>query len=280
LRAGIGLGASIPMLGLSTYAYGKTEPHWIEITHHDVFLPHLPQEFEGFRIAQISDLHCDEANLPIDLVAACELTTDQNADVIVFTGDFVSHVDPDQTPKLLAPLLEKLHAKEGVFGVMGNHDYWGNRVDVIRSTLQNSPMKELQNEVHIFQRGKAKLYLAGHDDFFYAPPHLQNLADQIPPQSAAILLGHEPDLLIEISKLNAYGLMLAGHSHGGQICLPFGKPLHLPNGGKQFPRGWYSLNSMQLYTNRGLGTIGPPIRIASRPEISVFTLRYTPNEQK
>jgi len=276
LRASV----SIPILGVGTYAYGSYEPSWIEITQHDVFLPHLPKAFDGFRIAHISDLHCDEAKLSIDLGAACELTTAQNADIIVVTGDFSSYVKPDVTPKILLPLLNKLHAKEGVFGVMGNHDYWGNRIDVLRDIFSKSPLKELKNEVHIFQRGDDKLHLAGHDDFFYTFPNKRALAAQIPPESAAILLGHEPDYFSDIWNFGKYGLMLSGHSHGGQICLPFGRPIHLPVGAQNFPRGLYKYKGMQLYTNRGLGTIGPPIRVASRPEISVYTLRFSPDEQK
>ncbi len=279
-KKGFRASVSLPVLGVGTFAYGSFEPSWIEITQHDVFLPHLPKAFDGFRIAQISDLHCDEAKLAIDLGAACELTTAQNADIIVVTGDFSSYVKPNKTPKILLPLLNKLHAKEGVFGIMGNHDYWGNRADVLRATFKKSPLRELKNEVHIFERGNDKLHLAGHDDFFYTFPSTKTLSDKIPPQSAAILLGHEPDFFSRIAKLKKYGLMLSGHSHGGQVCLPFGCPIHLPVGAQNFPRGWYELNGMQLYTNRGLGTIGPPIRVASRPEISIFTLRVRPEEQK
>ena len=273
-RTALGTTLAAPILGAGGLAYAREiEADWIEITRHDVPIPHLPRVFDGFTLTQISDLHCDEAALNIDLAAACELASAQNSDVLVVTGDFSSYVTPEKTPRKLLPLLQKLRAREGVFGVMGNHDYWGEKPEILRATFQKSPLRELRNELHIFERDGQKLYLGGHDDFLYTYPPLSKLSDQIPPGSAAILLGHEPDLLNDVSDLEKYALFLAGHSHGGQICWPTGRPVKLPYGAQTYSRGWYQRKNTRLYVNRGLGTVGFPMRFAARPEISVFTLR-------
>ena len=136
-----------------------------------------------------------------------------------------------------------------------------------------TPVQTLINQTHVWERNGARLHLAGYDDFWAGAPDFDGVAAQIPAREAAIALGHEPDFAIEVAALDKFGLMLSGHSHGGQIALPGGIPIHVPTYAHKFPRGWYDVNGMRLYTNRGLGTVGVPLRFCSRPEISVFTLR-------
>ena len=249
------------------------EPDWIEITDHIVKLPHLPAAFDGFRLAQISDIHIEGGDMNTELPAICELVSAQKADAIVITGDYVTTptaADPDALARGLAPL----RALAGVFGIMGNHDYWsGPSTSLVEAILEPTPVRVLKNQIHVWEKNGARLHLAGFDDFWSGEHDFNGMAAQIPNGEAAIALGHEPDFAIEVAATRKFGLMLSGHSHGGQIALPGGIPLHVPQYANKFPRGWYDVNGMRLYTNRGLGTVGIPMRFCARPEISVFTLR-------
>ena len=269
-NASWGVGGAI--VGGGIWAH-YVEPDWIEVTQHTVKLPHLPREFDGFRIAQISDIHLEDGAMIADLPHICRLVTNQNADAIVITGDFVT-TPIEANPSDLARGLAPLKAPHGVWGIMGNHDYWsGPSAKIVEAMLAPTPVKTLINQTQVWERNGARLHLAGYDDFWAGAPDFQGVAARIPANEAAIALGHEPDFAIEVAALNKFGLMLSGHSHGGQIALPGGIPIHVPRYANKFPRGWYDVNGMRLYTNRGLGTVGLPMRFCSRPEISVFTLR-------
>ena len=265
------LGGCSAIFGSGAWArYG--EPDWIEVTQHAVKLPGLPAAFDGFRLAQISDIHLEDGDMSNDLPRICELVSAQNADAIVVTGDYVTvptNANPDDLTRGLAPL----SAPMGVFGILGNHDGWsGPDVRMVQQTLERTPVRLLVNQTHVWERNGARLHLAGFDDFWSGTRDFDGMASQIPLREAAIALGHEPDFAIEVAATRKFGLMLSGHSHGGQIA-PFGRPIIVPDYARKFPRGWYEVNGMRLYTNRGLGTVGIPMRWGARPEISVFTLR-------
>ena len=248
------------------------EPGWVEVTNHTIKIPHLPLAFDGFRIAQISDIHIEGGSMGADLPSICRMVNDQNADAIVVTGDYVT-TPTDANPDVLARGLASLSAPMGVWGIMGNHDYWsGPSTDIVQEILAATPVQTLINQTHVWEKNGARLHLAGFDDFWGGTRKFDEMAAQIPDGEAAIALGHEPDFAIEVAATRKFGLMLSGHSHGGQIALPGGIPIHVPTYANKFPRGAYNVDGMRLYTNRGLGTVGIPMRFCSRPEISVFTL--------
>lgn len=274
LRAGMGLGIGAGVFGLGTATYAsQIEPNWVEVTLHEIPLPHLSAAFDGFKIAQISDIHLENGRMTEDFPAICDLVAAQNPEAVVITGDFVSTFSR-ALQKPLAQGLKRLNAPGALFGVMGNHDVLGgnHRRKINKSALEESGGRELCNAVHSFERDGQKLHLAGVDDLWLGNPDIAKVAAQIPDGEAAILLGHEPDFAAQISRLEKFGLMLSGHSHGGQIAVP-GMKLRLPPYATQFPRGLYRTGQMWHYTNRGLGTVGIPVRFFARPEISVFTLR-------
>ncbi len=265
-------GATGAIVGAGVWSR-TVEPDWVEVTQHTVKLPNLPPQFDGFRIAQISDIHIEGGDMGADLPAICALVSAQNADAIVITGDYVT-TPTEADPDALARGLEALSAPMGVWGIMGNHDYWsGPSTQIVENILARTPVQVLINQTHVWEKGGAKLHLAGFDDFWAGTRDFDGMAAQIPNGAAAIALGHEPDFAIEVAATRKFGLMLCGHSHGGQIALPGGIPIHVPQYANKFPRGWYDVNGMRLYTNRGLGTVGIPMRFCARPEISVFTLR-------
>lgn len=273
LRAGvrgfIGLGA----LTSGSIAWARFyEPEWLQTTFHDVRLPYLPSAFDGFRMAQISDLHIDGDPDDANLVEVARYVSSLKVDAIVITGDFISHWNNTIETNLKRGLSE-LKAREGVFGVLGNHDYWADEPHLVRGALRETNVTELTNDFHLFERASQRLYLCGLDDLWSGTPDIAGLAARVPPNSAAMVLGHEPDFADEISATGKFGLMLSGHSHGGQVAMPFFGPIHLPPHARKYPCGRYEVNGMTLYTNRGLGTVGLRLRFCARPEVSVFTLR-------
>jgi predicted MPP superfamily phosphohydrolase len=279
---------SIGFVGLSLVggAWGyAAEPHMAEVTRFDVALPHLPAAFDGFQIVHISDIHIDYGQTSQIINKFCHSIAELNADAVLITGDFFTVTPTAASTQHLIEALKPLRAKEGIWGIVGNHDVDSDndeqRGKNARKAIRDAGVRLLDNEVHIFRRGDAELYLAGVDDLLLGSPDVKGVSAQIPPKSAAIFMGHEPDFAPEIARLGKFGLMLSGHSHGGQVCMPLIGPLVLPFGGKKYPRGWYDFGDptdekssiMRLYTNRGLGTVGPRVRLLCRPEITVLTLK-------
>lgn len=267
LKSGALLAAAAGLLVWGRYV----EPHWIEVTEFDLRLPHLPPEFDGYRIAHASDIHIESGRMAVDWPGIAALITHQNVDLICLTGDYVTFAGNWQARRLVEGFL-RLHASDGVYAIMGNHDHWG-RYGQSRDALHRAGVIELNNEVRVVRRGQVELYLSGVGDLWVGNGDLAQIAARIPDEAASIILVHEPDFAGAVSRAGKFGLQLSGHAHGGQVALPFLGPILTPPYGRKYPRGLYQVGSMFLYTNRGLGTFGPSFRICSRPEITVFTLR-------
>lgn len=258
-------------VGASAYAF-EVEPNWIEIAQRKLTLPRLDPAFDGYRIAQFSDIHMGTWMTQSRLESIVTLIHDQKPDLIVFTGDFVTHGRIDPLADALIPPLRSLKAPDGVLTILGNHDHWTDP-DGVREMIHDSGMIDLNNRVRVLERGSAKLTLAGVDDFWERQSDLEGVLRQIPNEGAAILLAHEPDFADLSAASGRFDLQLSGHSHGGQVILPFiGAPI-LPRYAQKYPNGLYQVNGMMQYTNRGVGMIEPAVRFNCRPEISLFTLR-------
>ncbi len=269
-------------LGAGTYYYARNiEPGWIDITHQQMRLPHLASAFHGYRLVQISDLHADQAFMTTQrLVDIVRAVNQLQADLIVITGDFVTNYLPGLEDSLAK--LGQLHARDGVLGVLGNHDHPAGE-EWIRGCLRLGHVQELSNKVQTIQRGEQMLHIIGMDDLWPtnegtpAPvashrPLLSQLTSSIPEQGAAILLVHEPDFADIAASNQRIDLQLSGHSHGGQVCIPFHGPVFTPPLSHKYPSGLYHIENMQLYTNRGLGVLDKPVRFDCRPEIAVMDL--------
>ena len=254
------------------YVYGKKiEPNWIEIVPIELAIPHLEQAFDNFKIVQISDLHASRFMPPQRLDKIITLVNQQHPDAIAITGDIITegyHFDAEQ----LTLKLSQLKSKSLTIAVLGNHDHWWENLAKLKQILAKSKIKLLHNQVCIIERGSKKLAFAGLDDPYWGKADLPKTIAQLPDQVAALLLVHEPDYIEESAKTHKFALQLSGHSHGGQIRIPFLQPLVLPYKGKKYFAGLYRVEDTLSYTNRGLGMTGLPFRFGSRPEITVFTL--------
>jgi predicted MPP superfamily phosphohydrolase len=233
----------------------------------------LPQAFDGFRLLQISDLHADIWTTAREWDILAAKIEKEGADAIAITGDFVTRHAEEYLAKL-PPFLQKLSAPEGVFAVLGNHDHYADP-EKVRRTLADCGVRELRNEAHLLRRGESRLPLAGVDDVLYGKQRLDLVLDQLPPNLPAILLAHEPDYADLVAGKGKISLQLSGHSHGGQVRVPFFGPLPpmLPYMGRKYVEGRYRVGEMTLYVNRGIGMVNLPVRFCCRPEITVFTLR-------
>ena len=155
---------------------------------------------------------------------------------------------------------------------MGNHDYMTD-VDLVRRCLKESEVPELRNDVRTLWRGDAALHIAGVDDVMEGRSRLDLVLQKLPEEGAAVLLAHEPDFADVSAAAGRFDLQLSGHSHGGQVRMPFWGPVFLPPHSQRYSAGLYEVGSMLQYTNRGLGFVDARLRFLCRPEITVLTLR-------
>lgn len=257
---------------ISALLYAKfVEPNWIDINSMELTLPHLADEFNGYRIVQISDIHTDQSTTEKRLTHIFSLVNQQKPDLVAMTGDFITGGSERFIPKFEATL-NQIQAKDKIVAVLGNHDYWTDPQPISQALTQNGILN-LGNEVYTLQRGNSKLHIAGVDDILMGKQRLDLVLSKLTDNSAAILLAHEPDYADTSAATKRFDLELSGHSHAGQIRLPFFKPPILPELGQKYYSGLYRVGEMIQYTNRGIGTTGLHLRFGSRPEITVFTLK-------
>jgi predicted MPP superfamily phosphohydrolase len=249
----------------------EVEPDWLDVHHVQLALPRLQAAFVGLRLVQISDIHFDSSYMTRSrLDNIVRVVNQQRPDVVAITGDFVTFA-PQSFASDLAAALGKLAPSLVTVAVLGNHDHWTNAA-VVRRILHKSGIVELSNTVHTLQRKNSLLHLAGLDDAWARKAHIASVMQQLPEKGAAILLAHEPDFADKYAQTRRFDLQLSGHSHGGQVRLPFGGPLRLPAYGQKYHSGRYKVDEMIVYTNRGVGMVRPYVRFNCRPEITVFTL--------
>ncbi len=259
------------LLGAGGYVYtNRVEPGWFDVTQISLTLPRLAPDFDGYRIVHISDIHLDIWTPRDRLTQAVELINRQAPDLVAITGDFVTYL-PGYFAADLAAVLSALAPRQATLAVLGNHDHWTDAATV-RRVIAQSGIVELRNAVYTLRRGEAMLHIAGVDDVWERQDRLDLVLAQLPAEGAAILLAHEPDYADVSTAAGRFDLQLSGHSHGGQVILPFRGPLVLPDHARQYPVGRYQVGEMVQYTNRGLGMISPHVRFNCRPEITVFTL--------
>ncbi|MEO8285521.1 MAG: metallophosphoesterase [Chloroflexota bacterium] len=261
-------GATIAAAGGLGYTT-NVEPYWIDLQPVSLTLPRLQSPFHAYRVAQISDLHLGDWLKRSQLEQVVSLVNGQKPDLIAMTGDFVSSLTPTIVSDLVE-VLSRLKAPDGVVAVLGNHDYWTD-ASVIRQVIKESNIVNISNDVYTLRRNGAEFHIAGVDDIWEKQDRLDSVMSKLPAQGAALLLAHEPDFADTSAATGRFDLQLSGHSHGGQVVMPFAGPLRLPPYGLKYPSGLYQIGNMLQYTNRGIGMIRPHVRFNCRPEVTLFT---------
>ncbi len=266
------VGSGVATLGAYGYS-SRLETQWLQIERVTVPLKHLGSALDGFKVVHMSDFHL-YPHTQIELVErAVGAANRLRPDLIALTGDYVTgdRSSNSETIFELAPVLTKLNAKYGVFTVLGNHEYSTNE-KVVLSGLKESGLTVLKNNGLALSVGQQMLYLAGLDDAWKGNPDLSKALEKRPGSVPTILLVHEPDFADTFSADGTVSLQLSGHSHGGQIRLPGIGALALPRHGRKYDQGLYRVKDMWVYTTRGIGVIGVPLRFNCRPEITEITL--------
>jgi uncharacterized protein len=267
--------------GLAIYS-GEIARHAIEITHPEIRLHDLPAAFDGFRIAQLSDIHLDQFTEPFFLRDAVGAINRLRPDAVFLTGDFVTY---QLLPRKLAihsawtcaNILDGLECRQR-YAVLGNHDVLVSTAKVTAALTANG-ITVLNNSFSSLERNGSRVWLAGLDDPLEGHPKIERA---IPGEirnrrdEPVVLMCHAPDFadtLLAHPAGQSVALMLSGHTHGGQVRLPFVGPMGLPALGRKYIEGAFQLENLQLYVNRGLGTVGVPFRLNCPPEIACITLR-------
>lgn len=268
--ATLATGGLLASAATASYAFG-IEPAWIERVPVSLTLPRLAPAFDDYRIVLFSDIHLGDGLDRDRLETIVGMVNGLLPDLIAITGDFVTRDGYLHAPALAAAL-GTLSARDGVVAVLGNHDY-GAGAAVVRNALAAAGIRELGNAVHTIARGSSRLHIAGVDDVMARKARLDQVLVALPTEGAAILLAHEPDFADISAATGRFDLQLSGHSHGGQVMLPFYGPLYLPPFAERYPSGRYQVGRMVQYTTRGVGTERLRVRFRCRPEITVLTLR-------
>ena len=286
------------------------EPRWLQVTRVDIPIQGLPPSLEGLTIAQMSDLHVGRHAGPEHVRRAADVVNDLAPDLIVLTGDYVLGDVGYGVP--CAEALADLRAPLGVHGTIGNHDVWEG-ADAVAGAMARGGVNMLRDRVQPIERDGARLWLIGLDDagftglssvltvnsavsqpglmaigrglavrarqerFFESwrgvREALSRLLREIPDGEPRILLVHNPDFCEMLGDARI-DLALCGHTHGGQVRLPFiGAPLLPSCFGQKYAAGLVRVGGTQVYVNRGIGLITPAVRFNCRPEVTLLRLR-------
>ncbi len=258
--------------------YERTE---IETTHQRIMLRRLPKAFDGFRIAQLSDIHIGPFMPAGDIRKCVAMVNQLKPDLVALTGDFVTWEGSPE--RAVVEALSGLKAPFGIFGCLGNHEIWSGVQDSITRLFAERGAKILRRENATIKSAGERLNLIGVDyetQTSFGPPrhevvsqYLQGVAPLTLPDTVNILLSHNPNTFDRAAELGI-DLSLAGHTHGGQVTLEYISPDISPARLiTAYVRGWFQKGDSQLYVNRGIGTIFSPVRFGSPPEITLYELK-------
>jgi predicted MPP superfamily phosphohydrolase len=266
---GVGAAALVGA-GVPTVYGGAVEAWDYELTETVVPVRDLPEQFEGFRIAQLSDVHHGRL-VPIEEVRrVVEMTNAARADMIALTGDYTTQFRQYVEP--CAEALAELRAPEGVWAVLGNHDH-NTDGPLTRQALARRGINVLTNENTVLRRGVDALQLAGADDWGWGKADFARAMRGVDVSRPSVLLSHEA-IALDAPETRGVSLVLSGHTHGGQVCLPFfGAPASYVWKHLKYLRGMYEVEGTRLYVSRGTGMIGVPVRVGARPEVAVLRLQ-------
>jgi predicted MPP superfamily phosphohydrolase len=254
------------MRAVGLYGRGKSNAAAIRIRHNDILLPGLPQGFHGFRLLHLSDLHLD-MDLAITHALARQVR-EADHDLCVITGDFRARTYGDHAQVVEAMGDLRTHIAGPIYAVLGNHDF----IEVVPE-LESLDVHVLLNESTVIEHHGAAIHLAGIDDpHYYRADNLEKAADAIPADATAILLSHSPEIYRHAAHAG-FDLMLCGHTHGGQICLPGGTAIsYNAKCPRALGRGPWRWHGLQGYTSVGAGTCVVAVRFNCPPEITVHRL--------
>ncbi len=274
---------SIVMISISMYYYAtEIERKLVTVTWNEIEAATIPKEFTNKRILQFSDVHLGPEFSLKQLDNLVEKMNELRPDVVVFTGDLIDKFGSYNAEREEAKgILQKIHAPLGKYAVFGNHDRGGGGSLFYKQYMEEAGFSVLVNEVQKIKVENGKyITISGLDDFLLGKPQIDLTLKNLKQQDFNMLLVHEPDV---VSKVDRYPVdfQMSGHSHGGQVQIPFVGPLITTKLAEKYVEGMYELEGksklLHLYVNRGIGTTRMPVRFWSVPELSVFVLKQNSN---
>ncbi|MGQ7060532.1 metallophosphoesterase [Bacillus cereus group sp. BceL175] len=270
---------SILMILVSLYYYAtEIERKLVTVTWNEIEVSAIPKEFNNKKILQFSDVHLGPEFTLKQLEHLVEKMNELHPDIVVFTGDLIDKFGSYSAEREGAKaILQKIYAPLGKYAVFGNHDRGGGGSLFYKKYMEEAGFSVLVNEVQKIKVENGKyITISGLDDFLLGKPKIDSTLKNLKQNDFNMLLVHEPDV---VTKINRYpvDLQLSGHSHGGQVQIPFVGPLITTKLAESYVEGMYEVEGkskqLYLYVNRGIGTTRMPVRFCSVPELSVFVLK-------
>jgi len=275
-RLRILLSAVLLLLAFVVFWAFFIEPNRLVVREETIAIDNWPGALDGFKIAVISDIHAggsfiDDKKLHLIV----DRTNQLHPELIVILGDYMSSngwTSRRVEPEVFGPVLKNLSAPFGTYSVLGNHDAWYSAAKVRRGLEQNG-IKVLDNEVLQIEARGVPLWLVGLGDLWTKrPPRIAQTVALVPQGQTMIALTHNPDIFPDLPE--RVPLLLAGHTHGGQVRLPFiGSVVQSSNFGERYERGHVFENNHHLFVTTGIGTSIVPVRFGVTPEIVLLTLK-------
>lgn len=249
------------------------EPYNLRLETLHVPIVGLDPVFDGYKIGLLADLHYPRfASFQTIQQAVARLNAFQ-PDVVALPGDLVAQRQGIDDVPDFSGLFSNLKVLDGAFATLGNHDHWVDARIVRSQVTWNTPFEMLEHKSRVIERGSAKLGFAGVGDLWTGSVNIDDAVDEIPEDVPRILLCHNPDVAEQSRSQARVDLMLSGHTHGGQICLPGGKPITVPSAyGDKFARGLVQGARYRVYVTRGVCSV-LGARFWCPPEVTGIILR-------
>ena len=270
---------------LAFLGFGFESRNNLTIEHVSLGFPNLPDSFHGFRIVQVSDLHASFWVGRDYLMQMVRKINKLEKDLVVITGDFITGAVNNFWKRWIPAINgDYLSMVIGVLGeldrgdklaVLGNHDQWDGKKTELRlvSELERVGIRVLRNRSEMLACGLSSLHVAGTDDYWFSCD-LEKALRGIPQNQFKILLCHSPDVRQDIKNGTKIDITLCGHTHGGQVAIPFITPRFIPiKDPVRYQAGLIKEPYGYTYVNRGIGTLVFPFRVAAPPEITCITLQ-------
>src|ERR1700754_1852142 len=263
----------LTVIALGVWAF-IIEPNKLVVHPESIALPGWPTKLNGLKVAALGDIHAGSLFInDAKLREIVELTNSQHPDLIVLLGDFMAQngiFKWEVAPEKIATGLKDLKAPLGVYAVLGNHDWWFNG-DQVRSALESVAIKVIDNQVTQLTRDHDSFWLVGLADSWTQEQKIKETFAKVPAGGRVIAITHNPDVFLQMPA-NCL-LLIAAHTHGGQVNLPYFGRLVVPsNYGQRFAAGKIDEDGKQLFVTTGIGTSIVPVRFRVPAEIAVLTL--------
>lgn len=269
-RLRVTLDALILLLGLLLFWAFLIEPNRLVVREQTIEIENWPRELDGLRIAVLSDIHVGASFIDDKkLRTIVARTNERQPELIVILGDYMTkaHIQPE----VFGAVLKDFRAPLGTYSVLGNHDTWYS-VDGVRRGLEQNGIKVLENEVVQLNARGTSLWLVGLADLWTREQRIQETVAKVPEGQPMIALTHNPDIFPRLPQ--RVPLLLAGHTHGGQVRFPLiGTVVESSRYGDRYVRGHVVENNHHLFVTTGIGTSIMPVRFGVTPEIVLLTLK-------